>query len=214
MRSILKLYYLKYKKQIFPTLLISLSFFIVFRVIIPQFASISESNQIISDKSRETNTLKETLNIISVLNEANASSNLSATTKALPTAKDITVIFSALTSAASISEVDLKEFSLKVGGLYGRAARGAGTRGAPMIEVVARITSSDPENFVKYAGALQARLPLSEIKSIDVNGNIGTYELGFYYKPLDLTLVSKQDKVTPLNQNDLNLINQLKEWDQ
>jgi hypothetical protein len=212
MKTVFKFYYQKYKKQLLPVVLFSLCFFIIFRVIIPQLSSISESNQIISDRSKELETLTQTLEILSSLNQDQASSNLSTATSALPTKKDIAVIFSALSSAASASETELREFSLKVGGLYGRAERGSGVKGVPLIDVVARITSAEASGYVNFTTELQERLPLSEVKSVDVNENAGTYELGFYYKPLDLTLVAKQDKVVPLTQKDLNLMSQLETW--
>ncbi len=213
MKSAFNFYYIKYKKQIVPATLFALSFFIIFRIITPQFSTISESNQIIDEKKRENEVLKETLNTIATLDGSQVSENLSTTVKALPREKDIAAIFSALTSAAASSQTQLREFSLKIGGLYGRAAKGSPVRGIPAVDVVARVTASNPKNFVEFARALQRTLPLSELKSVDINQSLGTYELGFYYKPLDLTLVAKQDKVVPLSQSDLNLINQLREWD-
>ncbi len=215
MREMYRKYYAKYKKQIIPILLISLSFFVIFRVILPQVSAISESNQAISEKIREVETLKDTLSALSSLNEADSVSNLQTSLKALPTSKDISIIFSALSSAATSSQSELKDFSLKVGGVYGRAAKvsSGGVKGVPAVDVIARVSSPNPENLILFSKELRERLPLAEVKRIDSNNDLGTFEIGFYYKVNDLSLISRQDKVLPLSQADLNLITQLKGWD-
>ena len=206
----------KYKKQIFPIVLIGLSVFIVFRVILPQISEITSTSQKISQKKEELVTLSNSVATLSTLNDQNLTSNLKLTTTALPTSKDITKIFSALTSAASAANAELLEFSLKVGGVYGGDSDKSPTRsviGAPHLSVVARIGADDADAIVAFAKAVNERLPLSEVKKIEANSAIGTFELDFFYKPADLNLISKQDKVSPISQADQNLINQLNSWD-
>lgn len=206
-------FYKKYKKQILPVGLFCLAIFIIFRVILPQLTSIGDSNQIISQKTSEAETLQNTLSILTNSNADEVSSDQKLVMQALPNSKDITLIFSALSSAAAASNVELKEFSLKIGGLYGRAANIAtgGVKGVPAVDVIARVEAPDGESMVLFSNELQKRLPLSEIKKIDASSNLGTFDISFYYKTSDLALLSKQDKLTPLNQADLNLLNQLRE---
>ena len=134
----------------------------------------------------------------------------------MPTSKDITKIFGALTSAARASNTELKEFSLKVGGVFGKsdALNPPAAVGVPQISVVARVSSPDASGLISFAQKLNQRLPLSEVKKIEAIGNLGVFDIGFYYKPLDQNLISKKDKVVPLSEADRNLLNQLAEWNQ
>ena len=214
MKEKLSIIYVKHKRQIIPVVFIGLSFFIIFGIIIPQGSSISEANKTISAKQQEVDSLAQTLKLLSSLNENEVSSNLSTTTKALPTAKDISLIFTALTSAAAASETNIRDFSLKIGRLYGKAEEANTTLGVPEVEVIVRVSASSSSGFVSFSNEMQKRLPLSEIKKIDTNGIDGAYELSFYYKPHDISKISSQTTVAPLSQSDLNLINQLREWEQ
>lgn len=211
MKSFLNLYYPKYKKQLMGVVFLLLSLFIIFRVIIPQMLSVSESNNVLNDKKREVLELKETLSVVSSVGDQE-SSYLKTLTKALPRSKDVSLIFSALNSAASASQTELREFSLEVGGLYGRAAQSSET-GAPVLEVIARLSASDARSFMDFAKKLEESLPLSSVKNIDINGSQASFEIAFYYKTLDLSQISKQKKVAPLSQADRNLLNQLAQWE-
>lgn len=205
--------YKKYKQQILPLAFMLFSIFILFRVIIPQFSTISETNNLIISKKEELSVLNNSLKIIESADRDQVARDFGISTTALPTAKDIVKIFSALTSATAKSDTELKEFSLKIGGLYGKIIENTSqVIGAPDVAVVANVQSENPANFIEFARELSKTLPLSEIKKINTTGNLGVYEISFYYKPLDLTLVSKSDKVQELSQADKNLLNELSGW--
>ena len=207
--------YTKYKKQILPLALILLSLFIAFRVILPQFSSISETNSLIENKKQELEILNNSIRVLEVTSDDAVSEDLAISTDALPTSKDVTKIFGALSSAASASNTELNEFSLKVG-VLGKEVSPADVSviGIPQVSVVAKVSSSDASNLIQFGQKLDQTLPLSEIKQIDAVGNLATFEIKFYYKPIDLNIVSKKDKITPLTQADRNLLNQLAEWKQ
>lgn len=203
--------YTKYKKQILPLLLIILSLFIVFRVILPQFFSISETNSAIAAKKQELETLKNSIKVLETISDDIVSADLALSTDALPTTKDVARIFGALSTAAKTSDTDLNEFSLKIGGILGKdiTTGDISAIGVPQVSVVAKVSSSDPSGLIQFAEEINHTLPLSEIKKIDANGNEGTFEINFYYKPIDLNLISKNDKVAPLTPADRNLLNEL-----
>lgn len=195
---------------------ILLSLFIAFRVILPQFSLISQTNTAIESKKQELETLNDSIRVLEITSDDAVSEDLTISTDALPTSKDVTKIFGALTSAARASNTALNEFSLKIGGVFGKEVSSADMSaiGVPKVLVIAKVSSSDASSLIQFAKRLDQTLPLSEIKQIDAVGNLGTFEISFYYKPIDLNLVSKKDKVTPLTQADRNLLNQLAEWDQ
>ena len=208
-------YYLKYKKFLLPAALIFLIFFLVFRVILPQLSSIGDLNQEIFDKNQKNASLQNSLSAISNQNQDTLSSDLDTATQALPTSKNIAFIFDALSAAATAAGTDLKEFSLKVGGLYGRAEKVSSNNvGVPTVDVIVRIGGADATSIAQFTKEIQQRLPLAEVKTIDATGSLSTLEVSFFYKPLDLFLLSKKENVAPISQADLNLLSQLKGWGQ
>ncbi len=205
-------YYLKYKKQILPIAFIMLSVFIIFAVIMPQISSISDTKAEVQDQTDEFNTLSETLRTVSTVTQADTESNLQLANRALPNTKDISIIFTALNSAATESDAELRDFSLKIGGLFGKAEKTAGVKGIPSIDVIANIYSATPSSFVKFSQKVQAKLPLSEVKKIDISGDKAKFELSFYYKPYDLAALARKGTVAPLSTADQNLLNQIMQW--
>lgn len=207
-------YYIKYKQILIPSSFLLLSIFLIFAVIMPQIGVISETNRGISEANEKITTLKNSLSVVESANPTQTQDNLQTVTTALPTAKDIALIFNALSETANKSGVGLDEFALKVGGIYGKAEKvdTEGVAGVPAIEVDAK-TTGDAQSTVVFSQNLQKALPLSEIKLIDMTDDQAKYTINFFYKPLDLSVLM-QNVVTPLNQTDVNLINQLRGWEQ
>lgn len=203
--------YIKYKKQILPSVLILLSLFIVFRVILPQVSAISGTNSIIEIKKQELETLNNSIRVLEATSDDAVLADIALSTDALPTTKDITRIFGALSSAAKASNTELSEFSLRIGGVFGKeiSVRDTSAIGTPQVSVIAHVSSNDPSDLIRFAQELNHTLPLSEIKKVGTIGNVGTFEISFYYKPIDLNLISKNDKVKRLTQADRNLLNEL-----
>lgn len=215
MNKDLTLYYAKYKTYLLPVVFIILGFFIVSRVIVPQLSTVGEKRQEISQKTDEIAVLEGSLNTMSKQDQDVLGEYLSVVGHALPTSKNIAIIFEALSSAAAAADADLNEFTLKVGGLYGRAeATSLAGRGTPSIEVGLRVDGADTESVVQFTREIQSRLPLSEVVSINTSGGFATVQMNFFYKPLNLLLIRGQDNVRPLSQADLDLLNELEGWDQ
>jgi hypothetical protein len=206
--------YTKYKQQILPLLLAILSIFIVLRVILPQISSISETNSLIESKQQELNTLLSSLRVLETTPDDTLENDFAIAGSALPISKDVSRLVEAMNSAARASNTKLGEFSFKIGGVFGKENASGETSdiGVPQASVVTRVSSDDPYSLILFAEKLSQTLPLSEIRKIDTVGNTGVFEVEFYYKPVDVNLISRTDRVLPLNQNDRNLLNQLKEW--
>lgn len=210
MEKNIKVIFITYKKIIIPILLIIGCFFVLFLVILPQIPSISEKFATLKSQNNVISDLKKSLTVVTGESSQNLDSELTTATAALPSSKDISIIFDALTKAASDSNTTLSTFSLNVGGIYGTAAQSqAGTTGTPNVNVVAHVSSSDSQGLVNFATALSRILPLSEITKIEISGGEGTYNINFYYKPIDSAKIARQDRVLPLTTADKSLLNQL-----
>lgn len=209
----LKIYYPKYKKYLVPAILVLISLFIILAIIFPQFSEIGKLNKSISDKKMEIVDLNNTLNILIPMSEVDTKSDLSLAAKALPSAKDISLMFLALSSSASVADVELAGFSLKVGGVYTDASKAGPTvPGFPTLAMNVVIKSESPSKIINFISQLHERLPLSEVGKFEIVSDVANFDVNFYYKPYDLTAISTQ-KVAPMSENEKKLIEQLRSWD-
>lgn len=210
----LKIYLHKYKKFLFPGGMGIASFFVLFIIIIPQFQEIGKLNKEIDSKKMNVKNLEESLETISKTGEETVDSDLTTVTTALPSAKDISLVFTVLTSASSLAEVDLTGFSLKVGGVYGGAKDlSASVTGFPLLSVDVTVKAPSKENLTEFLVALNNKLPLSEVKKISSTDDVSTLELNFYYKPYDLAILANQDKISPMSLSEKKLLEELRDWE-
>ncbi len=205
---------IKHKKILTPLLFIVLGIFVLLFIIIPQFSTISDLNNQVAAENDKVNTLKNSLQVVSSQDDQDLNAKVGIATDALPTAKDVSRIFSALSQASDASQTVLGEFSLNVGAIYGRAQQLEGKiQGTPSITVNVRVEGNGARELSDFAKDLQKALPLSEIRQMGISDNSASYQINFFYKPVDLSVISKQDKVVLPNQNAVNLLNELKTWE-
>lgn len=213
MKKELRPYYIKYKPWILPVVLFSVSFFVVFRIIVPQLSSISDTKNTISLKQDELNRLTTTYQTLSAQDPSTADSQLATVSKALPTAKDIAGIFTTILDSASAAGVSLEGFSVRVGGIYGKAAVATSANGAfPFLSMEIKINSKLASQFTDFADTIQRKLPISEIKTFDLSRASGSIQVNFFYKPTDLAIISKQDKIGPLSAQEQKLLQTLETY--
>lgn len=213
MQKDLQKYYVKYKPWILPVALFSASFFIVFRIIVPQFSSISDTKNSISDKQGVLDRLTTTYQTLSAQDPTRVDDQLKTVNTALPTAKDIAGIFSAILDSASKAGVSLGGFSIKVGGIYGKAAVESTVSGAfPALAMEIKINAKTASELANFSDVLQKKLPISEIKTFDFSRTTGSIGVNFFYKPTDLAIISKQDKVAPLTPQEQKLLDTLETY--
>lgn len=211
----LLLIYLKYRKYFLQIVLFVLSVFIAFRIILPQIFTILETNQNIKSTQEEIKKLNDSLNILTSQSDSQVNDNLTLVGSALPFSKDVDLIFAALIRASNSSSTELREFSLKLGKVYGKKLTDTvQTKGIPFITVPALVSSPDPENFIQFSKEIQKIFPLAEVKKIATNKDRATFDIVFYYKPIDQSFISGQDKIPALSFSDQELLTKLKlrEW--
>lgn len=206
-------YYAKYKKIILPASFFILALFLVIGVVIPQFSTISKVTQDISEKKIDVDRLQASLTNIS--NQGNLQPDLDLVNRALPTSKNITSIFNALVSSANDSGVDVKDFSLKVGGVYGRAEKipQGGVSGVPSIDVIVRVEGTST-SIIDFAKQVQTKLPIAEVAKVDAAGGVASFQISFFYKPQDLSALSRQETILPLTTSQNKTLQELKNWDE
>lgn len=208
-----KVLFLKYKKFLIPIGVVVGVFLLVFMVILPQIGSIFDKLKQIEAAKSEINMLEASVNTIQKTSDATLDENFNLVLKTLPAEKNVELIFSALSEAANVANSQLSDFSVRVGGVYGRAFQVPTTTGSPSIEVAAHIEAADSRSVNEFMKVLYETLPLSEITKVNINEGKGSYTINFFFKPVGTAKIAEQYDIKPLSQQDQNLLKQLKEWE-
>ncbi|RJQ25406.1 hypothetical protein C4577_05890 [Candidatus Parcubacteria bacterium] len=206
--------YKKYKPYLVSATILLFSFFLLFQVAIPNFSNAGLVRQQMDEEKKKISNLQSTLNIISRgVDDAQLNSDVKMVTKALPDSKSFFPIFMSLFSASSKSSVSLGEFSIKVGNVYTKEKVGDSSPGKLFLSIALKISSTDINNIIKFPQELYKSLPLAEVQDISMSESSGTYNVQFYYKPYDLTLLNKQDKINQFSPSQQQILEKIRGWD-
>lgn len=209
--------YRKRKQQILPIVFGFAAVFVFFRVIFPQWADIQEATTAMNTKGDEVKAKEATYTFLNSIPNEVVDQNFTTVTTALPTQKDIVLIYSELNNAASSVGVKLGGFNVKIGGIYS-AAKAPTTstertiNGIPFINILVNISGSG-ESLRTFSDKLYESVPVVEIKSVDIGKNDARYDVNFYYKPVVLRPQTVSTKpLEPLSGQDVKLLEQLEGW--
>ena len=198
--------YRKRKRQLLPIIFGFASFFVFFRVILPQWSDISDAQSILTTKSSTVDAKDQTVTLLNSLPQETIDDNYNLVTTALPVQKDVVLIYTELNKAAERAGVKLGGFSIKVGNIYSTdntktVTVGKAVNGIPFINILIN-SSGDNANLRKFAQELYKSIPLVDIKAIDLSKSDARLDVNFYYKPItvrptnaDTTAVKNLSKV-------------------
>ncbi len=183
----LKEIYRKRKQQLLPLAFTFASFFVIFRIIIPQWTDISDVSLLMTQKQLTVDAKEESIRLLNSIPTEKVESDYSLITTALPVQKDIILIFSQLSDAAARSNVKLGGFSVKVGGIYSsdkseKQDIQKTVEGIPYLNILVNV-SGQTDGLKRFADELYKSLPLVEIASINIGKTDARYDVNFYFKP-------------------------------
>lgn len=200
----LKFLYDRYKDFIIPIFVILFSLFLFIKFVIPQFQGLIASKQEIKNAYDKLNIAKNNLSMLTFMSEPSLDNNVGLLTKALPAVKDFDGILNALSIASTKAGVTLGNFSFQVGDLS------TFTNASGYLSLKLNLNVSGGMNTVSnFLNILNSTLPLSEVKSIEMNNKSSIISLVFYYKPLPPIAYSDSQLLKNISKNDLMLIEKL-----
>lgn len=214
----LKQIYKKRKKQLLPILFGFAAVFIIFRVIMPQWTDIAEVLDLISTKQEVIESKEKTLKLLASIPDENVNDDYDLATTALPTQKDIILIFNELNNAADRANVSLGGFSVNLGGIYSTDERQSKVEnsilGVPYLNILVSVSGVN-QNIKQFAEELYQSIPLLEILSVNIGNDDAKYDVNFFYKPIVLRPAGAESKAleqyTPQEQKQLD---ELRTWRQ
>jgi hypothetical protein len=197
----------KYKSQFLAACFLLGSVLIIIQVIIPTFTQIQSQ---MSKNSEEQKTLAEinvSYQLIQSADEQTLKNNLTTAVGMLPPDKNITAIYSALTTAAASSGVFFDGFTVSPGGIYGEKEKIS--EGTPSVTVATRISNVTASSLSSFLSELRSNPPVSEVTAIKLSGGTADIELKFFYKPYNLSIINS-DIAKPLTETEEDILNLFK----
>lgn len=208
--------YRKRKKQVLPLALTFAGFFILFRIVVPQWTDIVDAQDLVSKKKESITSKQQNIQFLNSIPDAKIENDFNTVTTALPTQKDIILIYTELVDAAARANVVLGGFSVNLGGIYSTEKVREKTKesiiGIPIINIL--ISVSGPTNSLKrFADELYQSIPLLEIVGVNMSESEARYDVNFFYKPISVRPQSATNAtLESLTRQETERISQLNTW--
>jgi hypothetical protein len=208
--------YNKRKQQLVPLILGFAAFFVLVRVILPQWTDITDVQSLVTTKRAAIEAKTETVRILNSLTSEKIDEDYTLVTTALPLRKDIVLIYSELNDVANRSGVELGGFSVKIGDIYTTAKSTKSSdqtiNGIPYFTILVNV-SGESDGMRKFADLMYESLPVVEISTIDISKRDARYTINFFFKPLSL----KPDNasataIQPLSAADTKQLDAIRTW--
>lgn len=215
----LKHSYRKNKQKILPIIFGLVGFFVIFRIILPQWTDIQDVQQLISTKLSTVSAKDSNVTLLNSMPNETVDSNYNLVATALPIQKDVVLIFSELNNVSAKTNVKLGGFSLQVGGIYSNNKTAAlsggktqGISGIPYLTILINV-SGDNDNLKQFAEELYKSIPLVEIKDINISKNNAQYNVNFFFKQVALRPANvNTTQLKSLSADENSLLTKLKSW--
>lgn len=202
----LTLLYFQYREFLLPILVIVVCVIVFFLVIIPQIQAYFTLQSQFADDQARLQVLQQNFQKVTGLNDQQLNANFTLTTTALPEEKNAIVILNAISKSASLSNVSLKDYNFEVVAPLNK------TDGKVVLPVTLSVTG-DKTSIQKFIHQLAVSLPLSEVRSIDIQNNTtALIAVVFSMQTFTQSSISTNTPLQLLTDQDRNTLNQLSTW--
>lgn len=201
----IKTIYNRNKHFFIPFFVILICIGLIVRVIVPQIETFFKVRKEAENASQRLAELKKDLITLSSVDGNTLESQLKITSFALPINKDFGGILSALYSAAKDSGVNVGTFSFQLGDLSKSEEKDAKL---PSIELTVNFENDigAVNNFIDIIGKT---LPISDISAVRTDNDSSSVSLLFYYKVLSTSDIQKDERIVPISNEKLSLLDKL-----
>lgn len=200
----LKFLYVWYKDFIIPIFIISVSFLLFVKLIIPQFWDLLKVYEEEKAAVQTLSIMQNKLNFLKSISDSTLDSQLAIVSRALPTDKDFAAVLYAISDASSKAGVTLGDFKFEVGSLSQ-----VDDEGKLLTFDLDLTLAGNPKAATDFISRLKKTLPLSEVIKISVGENLSSLEIHFYYEPLTQLKYNDSLPIRPVSATALSLIREL-----
>lgn len=203
-----KILYAQYKSFLIPIGIIASCILLFFVIIIPQITELFSTDKEIKVLREKIAVLKENIRFLSTVPTDVQDKNVTVATAALPPEKDYAGIIRAISIASVKSGAEIDDFSFSVGNI---ADESKDANSNPAINLELNIQGSmDVER--RFLEQLYQTTPLSEIKNLEINADVGTLSILFYYKAVPQVKVDYEKPIAPLSKSETALLDTISLW--
>jgi hypothetical protein len=208
-RGSLLIFYNKNKDYVLPLVVLVVSIFILFFVVIPEINQYFASRAQLETDNQKLEVLKNSYNFLTGLDQTQSESDLKLLTKTLPTEKDSIGIINAISAASSKTGISIVNYRFTPGNLS-KATDEINTQ-YPTISMELN-TQGSGILLKDFVNELNRTVPLIEVSSIKHKYNTATLVLQFYYKPFPPQNINDESPISLLSGKDKVLIRDLYTW--
>lgn len=187
---------------------------LIFQVIVPQLQSWFSIRDEVMATTDRINTINQNINFMNNVDKSKLNNDLKVATNALPSEKDLGAILQALSEASVKSGVSFDDFTFQVGNIGSGSAT---IDEKPSVKELSAIkltviVSGSVESVQQFLKAINEKLPLSEIVSVDGDPQATSITLQFYQKQFPSLTIRDDRPLTGLSDKDVALLQKLSKW--
>lgn len=215
----LRYWYYRYRdSQYYAMVVIGLSvtvcLLLLFNVIIPQINQWFSIRQQVVETRERIAILEDNINFVNNLDRGRLETQLQNASTALPPEKDFGSMLNVLSNAALNSGVALNDYSFQVGNIASSSGvqTNIKTPGLDSVRITV-VVNGQLEGILRFIRTMQTSVPLSEVVSIDGSGQNMSISVQFYQKPYPDITIPETDRLTPIADEKVLLLQELSGWD-
>ncbi|MCL5746841.1 MAG: hypothetical protein M1277_00985 [Patescibacteria group bacterium] len=201
--------YHKYKDFLLPIGIIIACLLLFVLVIIPQFQSMLDSQQQAKAEASKLEVLRNNLNLLTNLDQAQLDSQLQVASSALPPGKNFFGILTGISTAANNAGVTLGDYSFQVGNITNPASGGIAS--FPSLEVDLTVNGGT-KGVTEFMAQLYKTVPLSEVTNIVLSNVSSQLTVLFYYRPFPPLGFNDSAPVQVVSPTGLSTLTNLSSW--
>ncbi len=205
----LKSLYRSHRQYTTPILMIFVSMILVFVALLPLFNDLLNTLSQRDEATRKLQVLKNNLEILSAADEGSLEADIAVTLKALPQEKDFESVLNTVSAVAGKADVLLGNFEFRVGDL----SKAQGSKDQLPSLAITLLINNGAIGAVRFMSELATALPISDVKSLDMNGNFTNITLLFYYKSIGSASISPDAPIAKPTAQKTELLEKLSTWD-
>lgn len=200
----------KYRAFIWPVASILIALLLFIFVIIPQIITLIHTNEVLNQTSGRINALNNKAAALSQINTTNYTNSLNVALAALPTERDLPAAISQIQSLLGKYNLQLEDTSFS-----GSAIDASKSTTAQSFQIKLDVLG-DLGGVKSFANGLKTTPEIIKLTGIDLSGSRGglvqaTITLMVYYQLSTPLSENVEQPLTPLTQDDIQLLTQLQQ---
>lgn len=201
----LTLLYFHVRDYLVPSLIIFVCAIVFLVIVIPQMQSYFSLQSQYSADLAKLQVLQRNFQDVTGFDDQQLNANFSLTTTALPEEKNAIVILNAISKSASLSNVSLKDYNFEVATTVNKSDQ--------VLLPVSLSVTGDKSSILKFVHELSISLPLSEVRSVDIqNNNTALISAVFSMQTFSQSAINTNEPLQLLTDQDKSILNQLSSW--